>query len=94
MDEYHTFVDTLIALIVKCGNLWGGPFFELQMACFNKESSHKLVSRETLFFYNLYIIVFFKAIFLYLLLFLPLCFSFSLDVWLGCHQVSAAETDT
>ena len=52
MDEYHTFVDTLIALIVKCGNLWGGPLIELQMAFFNKESSHKLVSWETHFFYQ------------------------------------------
>ena len=50
MDEYHIFVNTMTALIVKCGNLWGGPFFELQMAFFNKESSHKLVSLGDPFF--------------------------------------------
>ena len=50
MDEYHTCVHTLTDLIVKCGNLWGGPFFELQMAFLNKGSSHKLVSFGDSFF--------------------------------------------
>ena len=52
MDEYHIFVNTMTALIVKCGNLWGGPFFELQMAFFNKESSHGLFRLGNFFFQN------------------------------------------
>ena len=48
MDEHHTFVKTMI----EFGNLWGGPFFELQMAFFDKESSHKLVSLGYPFFLN------------------------------------------
>ena len=59
MDEYHTFVNTMTALTVKCGNLWEGPFFELQMAClFYKESRIPIFLNpqsktiEVLFFYR------------------------------------------
>ena len=49
MDEYHTFVKTMTALMFEFGNLWRGPFFEVQMAFFDKESSHKRVSLGNLF---------------------------------------------
>ena len=50
MDEHHTFVKTMTALMCEFGNLWGGPFFELHMAFFDKQSSHKLVNLGTPFF--------------------------------------------
>ena len=52
MDEHHTFVKTMTALMFEFGNLWGGPFFELQMTFFDEESSHKLVSLGYPFFLN------------------------------------------
>ena len=42
----------MTALMFEFSNLWGWPFFELQMAFFDKESSHKLVSLGYPFFLN------------------------------------------
>ena len=50
MDEHHTFVKTMTALMFEFGNLWGGLSLNSKWHFFDKESSHKLVNLGTPFF--------------------------------------------
>ena len=66
MDEHHTFVKTMTALMFEFGNLWGGLSLNSKWHFFDKESSHKLVNLGTPFFGQTLI----KKILIYIFVFL------------------------
>ena len=83
---------------LKIGNSWGEPFGNFKLHSFNVKCNQKLVKSGNLFLSTLLIQKLLTECFLagirWHSLLPPLAFSFFLDVYLGCHQLSAAGIHT